>query len=147
MSSEYRPLQRIQFDALFDRRLERYGVRAECGPERGVLSTSDGQYLVAVRAGNSTRFEFGNLEKPMDIFRALETEFRAELVDENDYRFWGFSSPAAMMRGEGTIVFTYTKNDLWVAVEGPGSADAEFAVGWLQGSALEGICSDFAGCR
>jgi hypothetical protein len=102
MSYEYRPLQRIQFDSLFGGRLEPYGVSAEFGPERGVLSTSEGQYLIATREGSSTRFEFRNQAKPVNIFRALETEFGAEFVDENDYRFWGFSSLEAMNSGEGS---------------------------------------------
>jgi hypothetical protein len=38
----------------------------------------------------------------VNIFRALETEFGAEFVDENDYRFWGFSSLEAMNSGEGS---------------------------------------------
>lgn len=103
MSYEYRPLQKIQFDSLFGGRLEPYGVRAEFGPERGMLSTSDGQYLIATRAGSSTHFEFRNQAKPVNIFRALETEFGAEFVDENDFRFWGFSSLEAMISGEGSI--------------------------------------------
>jgi hypothetical protein len=133
MSYEYRPLQRIQFDSLFGGRLEPYGIRAEFGPEQGVLSTSEGQYLIATRAGSSTHFEFRNQAKPVNIFRALETEFGAEFVDENDYRFWGFSSLEAMISGEGSItVFSYTPNGRWVMVEGPDPEDAEFTVGWLQ---------------
>jgi hypothetical protein len=38
----------------------------------------------------------------VNIFRAPETEFRAEFVDENDYRFWDFSSLEAMISGEGS---------------------------------------------
>ena len=144
MSFEFRPLKNIAFDSLTDGRLEKHGVRVGNGASRALLSGPDGSTLIANREGASTHFEFRNQAFPKPIFDALTKEFGTEFVDENDFRFWGFSTAADMLASFGKTIDPATGKAIdaapmysyWVLAEGPSPGDAEFANQWLQ-SAIE----------
>jgi hypothetical protein len=97
MSTDYRPLNDIPYDNLFDGRLEKHDVREELRSdttiERRYLSGRDG-ILIAFREGNGgssfSHPSFGPM--PWTVFDALAAEFKAELVSEHDHRYWGFDT-------------------------------------------------------
>lgn len=85
--------------------------------------------MVAKPEGNSTHFERGLGVDTQVVLDALALEYGIEIVDEDDLRFWGFSSKAEMIASREKALCW---NDLWILVEGPAVTDAQFAVNWLQ---------------
>jgi hypothetical protein len=95
MSAEYRPVFCIPFQAI-DERLEKYGIKVEF---RGATTYLIGPFgtLFAEQEGSSTHFERSLGVDTQAVLDAIETEYGVEIVDENDHRFWGFSSEEQMM--------------------------------------------------
>jgi hypothetical protein len=127
MSAEYRPVYNLPFD-LLDGRLEKYGISVD---QQGGVTCLVGPHgvLVARPEGNSTHFERSLGVDTQAVLDALAVEYGIEIVDENDLRFWGFSSKAEMIASRAKAL---SWNDLWILVEGPAVSDARFAIDWLQ---------------
>ena len=127
MSAEYRPVSILPFD-LLDDRLEKYGISVD---RKGSVTCLIGPHgvLVAKPEGNSTHFERSLGVDTQVVLDALALEYGIEIVDEDDLRFWGFSSVAEMTASREKALCW---NDLWILVEGPAVSDAQFAVNWLQ---------------
>ena len=102
MSMEYRPVSAIQFSSI-DNRLEKYGLKVEMSGHATALSGRNG-VLFAKPEGESTHFERKLGVDTEDVLEAIRTEYGVEIVDENDYRFWGFSSEEAMLGGVGSVI-------------------------------------------
>ena len=65
------------------------------------------------------------------MLQAIRTEYGVEVVDENDHRFWGFSSEEAMLGSFGSVtVSNNSAADQCVVIEGPLSHDVAFAILW-----------------
>jgi hypothetical protein len=127
MSAEYRPVYDLPFD-LLDGRLEKYGISVD---QQGRVTRLIGPHgvLIARPEGNSTHFERSLGVDTEVVLDALAVEYGIEIVDENDLRFWGFSSEAEMIASRAKAL---SWNDLWILVEGPAVSDARFAIDWLQ---------------
>jgi hypothetical protein len=136
MSAEYRPIKNILFNELFNNRLEKYGIGVEMRGEHAALIGPNG-VLFAKPEGKSIHLERQLGVDTIAILEALSQEFDTEIVDENDHRFWGFSSLAEMfesfraVEAERAHSANLHESD-WIVVEGPSPWDAEFAVNWLQ---------------
>lgn len=94
MSAEYRPEYEKPFHTI-DKRLEKYGIEVE---HRGAVTSLIGPFgtLLAAAEGSSTRFERALAVDTHAVIDALEIEYGTKIVDENDHRFWGFSSREEM---------------------------------------------------
>ena len=127
LSAEYRPVFDIPFDHL-DSRLEKYGISVD---RQGSVTRLIGPHgiLFAKREGNSTHFERRLGGDTQVVLDALAVEYGIEIVDENDYRFWGFSTRAEMIASRAKAL-DWTQ--FWILVEGPALSDAQFAKDWLQ---------------
>ena len=78
-----------------DKRLEKYGIEVE---HRGAVTSLIGPFgtLLATAEGSSTHFERALAVDTHAVIDALEIEYGTKIVDENDHRFWGFSSREEM---------------------------------------------------
>jgi hypothetical protein len=121
MSAEYRPASTIPF-FLIDKRLEKYGMKVEL---RGSVTALIGPRgtLFARPEGNSTHFERHLGVDTEAVLSAIHAEYGIQIVDENDYRFWGFESWEA--------AFLDRLSDRWIVVEGPSPDDVDFTIRWL----------------
>jgi hypothetical protein len=126
MSAEYRPVADLPFSTI-DKRLEKYGIKVEC---YGASTTLTGPFgsLFAMPEGNSTHFERALGVDTQAVIDAIEMEYGIEIVDEDDYRFWGFSSVEEMNASFGR---SQLAPERWVVIEGPSRGDAEFTKQWL----------------
>jgi hypothetical protein len=98
MSTDYRPLNDISYDYLFDGRLEKYDVREELRSD----TTTECRYLfgrdgvlIAFRENDGNRSSFSRPSfgpMPWSVFDAIAAEFQSELVSEHDHRYWGFNT-------------------------------------------------------
>jgi hypothetical protein len=127
MSAEYRPVKDLPFH-LLDHRLEEYGISVD---RQGPITCLIGPHgvLVARPEGKSTHFERSLGVDTQAVLDALAVEYGIEIVDENDYRFWGFASHAEMLEACGD---PEPSPPSWVLAEGPSLGDAQFAIAWLQ---------------
>src|SRR3954451_2857105 len=129
MSAQYRPVSEIRFQ-MIDKRLEKYGIKVE---HRRPVTALTGPFgtLFATPEGSSTHFQRALGVDTQAVMDAIQMEYGIEVIDENDYRFWGFSSAEEMeeaLRSTGP-----TRNR--VLVEGPLITDAEFTASWLGAAA------------
>lgn len=97
MSTDFRPLGHIPFLALFDGRLEQYGVREDVHPG----SPDDERYLVDANGmlavdrtedGGCSFTRTATMGKPDDILRAIQQEFCVPVVSEHDRRCYGYET-------------------------------------------------------
>jgi hypothetical protein len=86
--------------------------------------------LCARPEGNSTHFERSLFVDTQAVLDAIEKEYSVTIVDEDDPRFWGFSTWDDMRRQREEM------EQRKILVEGPCTRDARFAVAWLS-SAIE----------
>ena len=95
MSTWLAPIPDIKFDALFDGRLEKYGIRehimAEASERERYLVGRDG-FLEVRREQNGTCTFTRRGCIPWSIYDAIAEEFEVEIVTEHDHRFWGFAT-------------------------------------------------------
>src|SRR5437899_118619 len=130
MSAEYKPVYTIAFN-LIDKRLEKYGIKVELSDAITALRGPHGT-LFARPEGTSTRFERRLGVDVQAILDAIETEYGITIVDENDYRFWGFTG-----RNEMLAAYSRTSRPSevsprnWILIEGPCILDADFTAAWL----------------
>jgi hypothetical protein len=122
MSAEYRPLEPIPFLSL--NRLEKHGIAVEMGTRFAKLIGPHG-FLCASPEGNSTHFERSLCVDIQAVLDAIEKEYGVTIVDEDDPRFWGFSTWGDMRRQREDMK---QRN---ILVEGPWNRDGRFAVAWL----------------
>jgi hypothetical protein len=130
MSAEYRPVSAISFNVI-DKRLEKYGIKVDLS---GTITALIGPHgtLFATPEGNSTHFERQLGVDAHAILDAIETEYGITVVDENDHRFWGFTSRDDMLEAYNRPrrpAEVSPRN--WVLVEGPSIGDADFTLAWL----------------
>ena len=138
MSAEYRPVSAIPFGAI-DKRLEKYGIEVDMSGHITRLTGPNGT-LFAKPEGDSTHFERKLGVDTEAVLNAIQTEYGIEIVDENDHRFWGFSSWDAMKSRVGTTtVFRCRPTDRWVVIEGPSPDDVDFTIGWLEAARTAGL--------
>jgi hypothetical protein len=131
MSMEYRPVSAIQFSSL-DNRLEKYGIKVEVSGHTIAMRGRNG-VLFAKPEGESIHCERKLGVDTEDVLEAIRTEFGVEIVDENDHRFWGFSSKEAMLDSFGFLTeASNSAADQCVVIEGPPSHDVDFAIMWLK---------------
>src|SRR4051794_23189699 len=99
MSAQYRPEYEIPFHSI-DKRLEKHGIEVQ---HRGAVTYLIGPLgtLFATPEGSSTHFERALTVDTHGVIDALEMEYGTKIVDENDHRFWGFSSLEEMERAFG----------------------------------------------
>jgi hypothetical protein len=95
MPAEYRPVSAIPFNVI-DKRLEKYGIKVDLS---GTITALIGPHgtLFATPEGNSTHFERQLVVDAHAVLDAVETEYGIAVVDENDHRFWGFTSRDDML--------------------------------------------------
>ena len=138
MSTEYKPVSAIRFSSI-DNRLAKYGLKVEMSGHATALSGRNG-VLFAKPEGDSTHFERKLGVDTEDVLEAIRTEYGIEIVDEEDYRFWGFSSEEAMLGGAGSVIdSSYGPSDRWVVIEGPPSHDVDFTICWLKAARKAGL--------
>ena len=127
MSMEYRPVSAIQFSSL-DNRLEKYGIKVEVSDHTIAMRGRNG-VLFAKPEGESLHCERKLGVDTEDVLEAIRTEYGVEIVDENDHRFWGFSSEEAMLGSFGLVTdSSNSAADQCVVIEGPLSLDVDFAI-------------------
>src|SRR3954454_1519737 len=90
MSAEYRPVCEIPFHSI-DKRLAKHGIEVQ---HRGAVTDLIGPLgtLFATPEGSSTHFERALAVDARAVIDALEMEYGTKIVDENDHRFWGYST-------------------------------------------------------
>lgn len=95
MSTWLAPIPDIQFDELFDGRLEKYGIKehlmAEASERERYFVGRDG-FLEVSREQNGTCTFTRRGCIPWSIYDAIAEEFEVEIVTEHDHRFWGFAT-------------------------------------------------------
>ncbi len=99
MSTYFRPLDDIPFAALFDGRLESYGVRERASDDTtdSRRCLTDGQNWLWCTADDNGQVDslivYAQLRNwPIMIFEAISKEFDSEIVSDHDARFWGFET-------------------------------------------------------
>jgi hypothetical protein len=128
MSAEYRPVSAIPFRVI-DKRLEKYGINVDLSDAITALIGPLGT-LFARPEGNSTHFERKLGVDAQAILDAIEKEYGIAVVDENDHRFWGFTSHDEMLAAcKGPKRAISPRN--WILIEGPSIGDAGFTTAWL----------------
>ena len=100
MSTDFRALTTIQVEALFDGRLEQFGVHEHFPSskmEPGARILADGSNFLwayqcpkVVTGFSSYAGYAGN--NPCRILAAIEEVFEVEIVSEHDPRYWGFDT-------------------------------------------------------
>jgi hypothetical protein len=128
MSAEYRTLEPLPFCSL-DKRLEEHGITVEMGAKVTKLTVPNG-VLFARPEGDSTHFECRFGVDALTILEVIEKEYGITILDEDDPRFWGFSSWDDMRQQREALK---QRN---ILIEGPLIRNARFAVAWLS-SAIE----------
>jgi len=108
MSAEYRPVHEIPFHNI-DKRLEKYGIEVQ---HRGAVTYLTGPFgtLFATPEGSSTHFERALAVDTHAVIDALEMEYGTKIVDEDDHRFWGFSTREEMERAFGRLTRSRIEN-------------------------------------
>ena len=100
LSSGYRSLRPIPYIKLIDGRLMRFGVRIEVPANtangRRCLVGGDGVLWVYRMHDGSCEFARFAGSLPFSVLDAIEEEFRTEVVNHHDYRYWGFGSEQEM---------------------------------------------------
>jgi hypothetical protein len=135
MSAEYRPVSAISFNVI-DKRVEKYGIKVDLSAAITALIGPQGT-LFATPEGNSTHFECHLGVDVQTILDTIETEYGITVVDENDHRFWGFTSHDEMLAAyshPGRPSNVPARN--WILIEGPSIGDADFTTAWL-GAAVQ----------
>jgi hypothetical protein len=89
MSVEFGPVTTIPFHYI-DERLEKYGIKVERYGYRTALIGRNGTLFVTPE-GESTHFENKFVDTD-DVLDAIRAEYQVEIVDEEDRRFWGYST-------------------------------------------------------
>ena len=94
METDYKPLNPIPFEALFDGRLENYGIQEEHLPRstkhgRCLSDGCDILWCYADDSGHVRRFEghFMHLNWPVGIVKAIAETFDTEIYSHCDYRY------------------------------------------------------------
>ena len=98
MNVEYKPLNPIPFEALFDGRLECYGIHEKHLPaytSEGCKCLSDGWSTLVCYAddsGHVDRFEgeFMHFDWPVSIVKAIAEAFDTDIFSNCDYQFPGY---------------------------------------------------------
>ena len=128
MSAEYRPVTAISFRAI-DTRLEKYGIKVDMSDAITTLVGPHGT-LFARPEGNSTHFERRLGVDTQAILDAIEREYSVVIVDENDHRFWGFTSHDQMVAEFKDPSRSWPVNRS-ILIEGPSIGDGDFTAAWL----------------
>jgi hypothetical protein len=96
MSSGYRALSRIEFTDLNASRLAGYGIAVDVVDEKARRLIADGHVLWAYSGDHGLYFARYAGNMPWDILDALEVEFGTTIVNNHDYRYWGFETKVEM---------------------------------------------------
>src|SRR5690242_18397463 len=99
MSTNFRALTAIQVHALFDGRLEQFGIHEHFAPEKSDSEArilTDGTNFVWVfhDSVHVERLKVYGLNNPIFILDVLEDVFGTTLVSEHQPQFWGFATEA-----------------------------------------------------
>jgi hypothetical protein len=101
VSTDHRTLKKVPAQKLFDRRLEKYGVREHINPDTTTndwrcLTDGNNYVWVSIRedgfVGTITRFRPGGA--PGKILSAIAEAFDTDIVSEYEPQFWGFDTQA-----------------------------------------------------